>query len=79
MAPVIPLLAGLARNASTAAISAGSSSRPAGCWLANACAPGSRYSRALSSRIGVAVEPGLTAFAVTPLSASSAASARISR
>ncbi len=30
---------------------------------------GSPYSRALSARIGVAVEPGLTAFAVTPVSA----------
>src|SRR5215472_6788924 len=40
MAPVIPLLAGLARKARTAATSAGSSSRPMGCWLANASAPG---------------------------------------
>ena len=41
MAPVIPLLAGLARKASTAATSVGSSSRRMGCWLANAWAPGS--------------------------------------
>ena len=41
MAPVIPLLAGLARKARTAATSAGSSSRRIGCWLANAWAPGS--------------------------------------
>ena len=41
MAPVIPLLAGLARKAKTAATSVGSSSRPMGCWLANAWAPGS--------------------------------------
>jgi hypothetical protein len=40
MAPVIALEPGPARNASTAAISPGASSRPAGCCAANAAAAG---------------------------------------
>ena len=74
--PVTALAPSPARNASTAATSAGSSSRSSGCWAAKDAAPGSRYSRAVSSRIGVAVDPGLTAFAVIPVPRSSAASAR---
>ena len=50
----------------------------AGCCAANDAAAGRPYSRALSARIGVSVEPGLTALAVTPVAPSSAASARIS-
>ena len=65
-----------ARNASTAATSAGRSSRPMGCCAAKARAPGRSYRRALSSRMGVAVDPGLTAFAVTPVPPSSTARAR---
>src|SRR6516225_8806530 len=77
MAPVMPLAPSPARNAMTAATSSGRSSRPSGCSLANDSAAGSEYSRALSSRTGVAVDPGLTAFAVTPVPPSSAASARM--
>ena len=62
--------------ASAAATSAGDTSRPSGCWAAKAPAVGRPESRALSSRIGVSVEPGLTALAVTPVPPSSAASAR---
>ena len=65
-----------ARNASTAATSAGLSSRPMGCCAAKARAPGRSYRRALSSRMRVAVDPGLTAFAVTPVPPSSTARAR---
>ena len=65
-----------ARNARTAATSAGDTSRPSGCWAAKAPAAGSPYRRALSSSMAVSVEPGLTAFAVTPVPPSSAASAR---
>src|SRR6202050_4043105 len=77
-APVIPPLPSPASQASAAATSSGVSSRRTGCWAANADGSGSPYSRALSARIGVSVEPGLTAFAVTPVSPSSAASARLS-
>ena len=65
-----------ARNASTAATSAGRRSRPMGCCAAKARAPGRSYRRALSSRMDVAVDPGLTAFAVTPVPPSSTARAR---
>ena len=39
-APVMALLAGLARKARTAATSVGSSSRRMGCWVANVAAAG---------------------------------------
>ena len=44
----------------------------------NTSVSASPYIRALSVRIAVSVEPGLTAFAVTPEGPSSTASARIS-
>jgi hypothetical protein len=77
IAPVTALALVPARNTSIAATSAGSSSRPSDCCAANDSPSGRPYSRALSVRIGVAVEPGLTAFAVTPVRPSSAARARM--
>src|SRR5215472_6957677 len=77
-APVIALAPGPAKNATTSAISAGSIRRRSGCWLANALALARPYRRAVWSSMGVLVEPGLTALAVTPVPPSSAPSALIS-
>ena len=72
VAPVTASVAASASHAIVAATSCGRIKRAIGCWDENASADSRPYSRALSSRIGVAVEPGLTALAVTPVPRSSA-------
>src|ERR1019366_1632805 len=77
-APVIADDAGEHSHAIDAATSRGSMSRPTGCCVANDSPLSSPYTRADASRMAVRVEPGLTALAVTPYSARSMATPRIS-
>ena len=44
-----------------------------GCWTAKDWADSRPYNRALSTRMSVSVDPGLTELAVTPVPRSSAA------